>query len=332
MDFYNAREMTTQIELGDKNKHQKLYAKWNPASEIQDRIEEDVIQDELEKLDKSDLLFTRGNFVVYCTVFDKIPNTMIEIGRLREVTFREIGEGTNKSIDLDGFDKYYNHLILWDRSNRKIAGSYRIGKGREIMKDYGISGFYISTLFRINKNFSGVLENSLELGRSFVTREYQRQPFSLAMLWKGIYMFQLNHPEYEYMTGPVSISSEFSSRAQSLIVRFILNNYWDERFAEYLVPRYRFVTSEKLSADNDLFLPGYERNMKLFERQIRVIEGGRSLPVLLKKYLAMNCRVIGFNVDPDFNMCLDALMLGKIAEMPDPLLENLARGLDTISI
>ena len=123
-------------------------------------------------------------------------------------------------------------MIIWDNINIRIAGSYRIGKGRDILNQYGKKGFYISSLFKIKKGFTPVLQKSFELGRSFVVKEYQRHPLSLFLLWKGILWYLMKNPDYQYLIGPVSISNDFSKQSKSLIVQFMKEYYFDFSLSE----------------------------------------------------------------------------------------------------
>lgn len=177
-------------------KSQKAEKKAEP---IATEIAVEVLEKEVEGIREDYLLFTMKNYSVYCAPTMKIPNILNEIGRLREVTFRAVGEGTNRSIDLDEFDLYYYHLFIWDNDANRIVGAYRVGKGKDIIDRYGVKGFYINTLFKIRKDMLPVLYESIELGRSFIVEEYQRKPLPLFMLWKGILYFLIKNPEYRYL-------------------------------------------------------------------------------------------------------------------------------------
>jgi putative hemolysin len=309
---------------------------FNTKTDIKNELLQTIIEPVNKELLISDLnnlkdkyhLFSQGAFSVYCAPYYAIPNLILEIGRLREVTFRDVGEGTNKSIDLDKYDIHYNHLIIWDNIKKQLAGSYRIGKGKDILSQYGKKGFYISSLFKIKKTFYPVLEESLELGRSFIVKEYQRQPFSLVLLWKGILCFLIKNPEYRYLIGPVSISNNFSKKSKSLIVQFLRKNYFDFPLSAYIKPRKRFMISKKLMHDNKLILDGMDKNLKVLDLYINEFQPSYSIPVLLKKYLQLNGKIIGFNIDPDFNNCLDGLMIVKLADIPDQMLDTLSRELE----
>jgi putative hemolysin len=295
---------------------------------IVDPVDPELILSDLIKLDEEYFLFSNGSFSVYCAPFSSIPNIIREIGRLREITFREVGEGTNKNIDLDPFDIYYHHLIIWDNINRRIAGAYRIGKGKDIFDQYGKKGFYTSSLFRIKKGFNQVLEKSFELGRSFIIKEYQRHPLALFILWKGILWYLMKNPGYQYLIGPVSISNDFSRRSKSLIVQFMKENYFDSSFSIFIDPRNKFKIPNKMMNMNRSILENVDDSIKTLDLYINELQPSLSIPVLMKKYLQMNGRIIGFNIDPEFSNCLDSLMLVNIADIPFELLDNLAKELE----
>ena len=129
-------------------------------------------------------LLQSKNYEVFFAEASKIPSILHEIGRLREITFREVGEGTNESIDIDKFDKYYHHMFLWDDEAKKIAGAYRMGLGSEIYPKYGMEGFYLNDLFRFEPELHDMMHKSIEMGRAFIIKEYQQKPMPLFLLWK----------------------------------------------------------------------------------------------------------------------------------------------------
>jgi len=302
-----------------------LYKKRKIKSEIIDSVDIQLLRSELIKLDYKYHLLTQGDFSIYCAPFREMPNIVREIGRLREITFREVGEGTNNSIDLDPYDIYYNHLIIWNNTKGQIAGAYRIGNGREIISQYGKNGFYICSLFKIKKDFKNILEKSIELGRSFIIKEYQRHPLVLFLLWKGILTYLKKSPEYDYLIGPVSISNDYSKNAKSMIVQFIYDNYFDKQLASYIKPRKKVRISGKVKKNNKIILNGIDNNIKTLDLLIQEFQPSLSVPVLLKKYLQMNGKIIGFNVDSHFNNCLDGLILARIDEIPQEMINNLSR-------
>jgi putative hemolysin len=266
------------------------------------------------------------NYEVYICPATAIPNILKEIGRLREITFREIGEGTNKQTDLDEYDIYYYHLFLWDKESRMIVGAYRIGKGDEIFYSMGKRGFYLNELFKIKKQFYPVLRKSLELGRSWIRKEYQQKPLPLFLLWKGILLFISNNSEYRYLIGPVSISNSFSKLSKSLIVEFIRKNNFDHELAQFVKPRKNFkVNFSKI--DKEVLTEAGE-TMKDLDSLISDIETSNlKIPVLLRQYLALNAKIISFNIDPKFSDCLDGFLILDIETIPRQILKKLGNNI-----
>ena len=275
-------------------------------------------------------LSAQGEFDLYIAPSERIPRILQEIGRLREETFRAAGEGTNKRIDLDEFDHYYDHLFLWDREQHKLVGSYRIGDGSVIMDRYGKRGFYSNTLFRMGRKMNKVLAKSFELGRSFVVPEYQKHRLPLFMLWRGLLLHITSHPDQNYLIGPVSISGEYSRFSRSHMIEFVRQHHFDHVLAQHVHPRNRFhVKLEK--ADGDALLQASGEDMKKLDRIISDIEeNGSSVPVLLKRYLSLGAKIIGFNSDPRFNDALDGLMLLDLTKLPEKVVEDLRRGMNEV--
>jgi len=273
---------------------------------------------EVEKLriDNRRLLVSK-NYEVFFTSSKAIPNLMFEIGRLREITFREVGEGTNESIDLDAFDGYYHHLFLWDNETDKLVGAYRMGLGKNIYKRYGIEGFYIHTLFRFEPELHSMMEGSIEMGRAFIITEYQQKPMPLFLLWKGIVHVTLRYPEYKYLIGGVSISNKFSNFSKSLMIEFMKSHYYDPYIAQYIHPKKEYKVKLK-DADKDFVFDATKADMNKFDKIIDELEpGALRMPVLIKKYVKQNARLVAFNVDPKFNNAIDGLMYIRVSDIPE---------------
>ncbi|PCI34898.1 MAG: glycerol acyltransferase [Flavobacteriaceae bacterium] len=272
------------------------------------------------------------NYEVYFAPSDAIPNLLQEIGRLREITFREVGEGTNLAIDLDEFDTYYHHLFLWDKVANKLVGAYRMGLGKPIFKKYGIKGFYIHTLFKFEPELFGMMENSIEMGRAFIIKEYQQKPMPLFLLWKGIVHTTLRYPEYKYLIGGVSISNQFSEFSKSLMIEFMKSHYYDPYVAQYIQPKKEFKVKLK-DADKDFVFDEANADMQKFDKFIDEIEPGNlRIPVLIKKYVKQNARLVAFNVDPKFNNAVDGLMYIRVSDIPEstvkPVMEEFQKELE----
>ncbi len=274
--------------------------------------------EEVENLRKKDLrLLESKNYEVFLASAKDIPNLLHEIGRLREVTFRDVGEGTNNAIDLDSFDNYYQHLFLWDREANLLVGAYRMGIGKDIYKQYGISGFYIHTLFRFEPELFSMMEQTIEMGRAFIIKEYQQKPMPLFLLWKGIVHVTLRYPDHKYLLGGVSISEQFSDFSKSLMIEFMKSHYYDPYIAQYVHPKKEYKVKLK-DADKDFVFDAAKADMQKFDKVIDEIEpGALRIPVLIKKYVKQNARVIAFNVDPKFNNSVDGLMYIKVSDIPE---------------
>jgi len=273
------------------------------------------------------LLNTQGEFDLYMAPSGRIPHLLREIGRLREESFRAVGEGTNKAIDLDEFDHYYDHLFLWDREQRRLAGAYRVGDGQVIMDRYGKRGFYLNTLFKLGRPMHRVLASSFELGRSFVVPAYQRHRLPLYMLWRGLLLHITARPDHRYLIGPVSISGGYSKFSRRLITEFVRKYHFDEALARHVRPRNRFyIGLDKL--DGGALLDASGEDIKKLDQLISDIEAsGSAVPVLLKRYLSLNAKIIGFNRDPRFNDALDGLVLLDLTKVPPGVIEGLRKGM-----
>ena len=308
----NPFEKKTKILSTEKIKIKK------PAKKITSQRSIHLFVKEIENLrEKETRLLESKNYEVFFASAKDIPNLLHEIGRLREITFREVGEGTNKEIDLDKFDKYYHHLLLWDREANCLAGAYRMGLGKDIYKKYGINGFYIQTLFRIEPELYQMMENTIEMGRAFIIGEYQQKPMPLFLLWKGIVHVTLRYPEYKYLMGGVSISNQFSDFSKSLMIEFMKSHYYDPYVAQYIYPKKEYKVKLK-DGDKDFVFDATKADMQKFDKIIDEIEpGALRIPVLIKKYVKQNARLVAFNVDPKFNNAIDGLMYIKVSDIPD---------------
>jgi len=279
---------------------------------------------EIDRIKSDYLLFSSSNFDVYCTPSVEIPVIMNEIGRLREITFRGVGEGTNRSLDIDEYDLYYHQLFVWDNEENKIVGAYRVGKGKDIIRRYGIKGFYIQSLFRISKKFVPVMNEALELGRSFVVAEYQKKPMPLFLLWKGILYFLIKHSEYRYLIGPVSISNQFSEFSKGMIIKYIKEHHYNNELARFIKPRTRFNV-KGFNIDEDIIIESAD-DLNKFDRFIKDVEpSDYTMPVLLKKYLKLNGQIVCFNLDPKFNNALDGLLVLDLFDVPMDSISSLAK-------
>jgi putative hemolysin len=281
---------------------------------------------EINSLPKEKHLFTTGNYSCYLTDSRSIPLAMHELGRKREEAFRAVGEGTKSPLDIDSYDDYYQHLFLWDKQKGKIVGAYRLGYGDEILKTKGIKGFYTKTLFDYNPEFHSYLNKSIELGRSFVTLEYQKEALPLMLLIKGLLYSVLNKPDVRYLIGPVSISSWYPKFYRSLMIEYLKRHHSVKELEKMMKPKNPFFPNFH-RCNPDILLSGSRTDsIEKFDRyMLKLSDGEFRLPTLVKKYLKINASIINFNVDPDFNYCLDGLVFMDIFNVPEQEIRMLAR-------
>lgn len=294
---------------------------------IDETPQEDILQD-IENLYKADkMLFRNANYEVFFASYGEMPSVMREIGRQRELTFRKIGEGSNLPFDLDEYDQHYHHLFLWDNNGKKLVGAYRMALGAEVMKKYGIEGFYTSSLFEFDPELRPFFRKVIEMGRAYISTEYQQKPLPLFLLWRGIVHVCLRNPGHKFLMGGVSISNKFSEFSKSLMIEFMRSNYYDSAVAQYIHPKNEFKIKLK-DRDKNLFFDQVESDLNKLDKIIDDLEPEMRLPVLIKKYIKQNAKVISFNVDPNFNDAIDGLMYIRISELPEstikPVLEEMS--------
>jgi putative hemolysin len=328
LDFLRARTYALGTGLDEERKlfnPINLFKIKKKPEQIIEETDRNKIVAEVDRLE-SFRVWSEKKYEVYITPTTHIPNILREIGRLREITFREVGEGTNKKIDLDNYDIYYSHLFIWDKDLQNIVGAYRIGKGDEILDTMGRRGFYLSELFKIKEPFYPILRKGIELGRSWIRKEYQQKPLPLFLLWKGILKYLLDNPQYRYMFGPVSISNNYSKFSKSLIVNYITKNHFDYELAHLIKPKNKFKAD--LSAiDKDLLVETSD-SLKDLDSLISDIENSHiKIPVLLRQYMNLNAKIICFNIDPKFSDCLDGFLLVDTQNIPAEMLERIGKNL-----
>ncbi|MBT8340158.1 MAG: lysophospholipid acyltransferase family protein [Desulfatitalea sp.] len=285
-------------------------------------VSDRLLAKEIGSLPSSQMLVTHKKWAVYVADSPQIPSLLREIGRLREKTFREVGEGTGKSMDLDLFDRFYRQLILWNHETCEVVGGYRMGDTRAILARFGRKGLYTHSLFHLKTGLLRHLGESLELGRSYIRSEYQRQPNCLAMLWKGICAYVVQNPRYRILFGPVSISNSYHRVSKQIMVQFLERHCSTKELAAHVRPRC------PLGACSDpLLLELIDRmsgntiddvSMLIFE----IEDDGKRVPVLIKHYLKLNGRFIAFNVDRKFSDAIDGLVLVDMMQTEKRLLER----------
>lgn len=245
---------------------------------------------------------------VYCAGSAQIPCLLREIGRLRELTFRQAHEGSGLALDLDRFDNTYLHMFLWHVSRRELVGAYRIGQADIIVRQSGVHGLYSNTLFKYDQRLLAQLNPTLELGRSFIRPEYQRAYNPLFLLWKGIGAYIARNPSYTGFFGPVSINNAYRAVSRHLLVRFLERNYCAVELACLVQPRRPFAAPKIIAGDQRVFHAAVTSMADITALVEDIEQGQKGLPILLKQYIKLGGRFLAFNLDPAFSHVLDGLI------------------------
>jgi putative hemolysin len=279
-----------------------------------------LLEQELNALPSSAILHQQTDFMVYCAATQDIPEITREIGRIREHSFRAVGEGTGLDCDIDKFDRHYQQLFVWHKQDKQIVGAYRLCMVDHLISEHGLTGLYSRSLFNYDQAFIDSLDHSIEVGRSVVAEPYQKNLNSLLMLWKGLASFASRNPKYTHLFGPVSISNDYSDSARQLMAATLSIHYYDEKKAQLVSPLTPLRSSG--SAFWQPHLLSALTSVALLSKVLARMEKGKGLPVLIRQYLKMNGKLVCFNVDPTFNNTLDGLIVVDLRSVP---LKTLAR-------
>lgn len=279
-----------------------------PMQRVIDGSPAALLRAEFEALPGTQVLAESSPWRVVYACAGQIPWLLQEVGRLRELSFRAVGEGTGRGADIDLFDSCYIHLLLWNIETGEIAGAYRLGLADEIVRRFGPRGLYTHSLFRYGRRFLDAILPAIELGRSFVRPEYQRGFAPLMMLWRGIGEFVARHPRYRTLFGPVSISNDYHVLSRSLLVDYLRTCHYEPALARLVKPRRPFRAplkppwqAQDLRVLGDIEMPG--------EVVAEIERDQKGPPVLLRQYLRLGGQLLGFNVDAGFGNALDGLIM-----------------------
>ncbi len=326
IDYLRLRTYFLENRAVDLRKSNPLRVTEKTASDapvpIIPSLDSAVLQDELLQLPADQQLVASGSYTVYIANAEQIPNILQEIGRLRELTFREVHEGTGKSIDLDRFDEHYLHLFLWNHKQSELVGAYRLGLTDAILEQYGPRGLYTNQLFRFKPELLDKFTSAIEIGRSFIRPEYQKKYNGLMLLWRGIGVFVARNPRYNILFGPVSISNDYHTVSRNLIVRFLKNNRFDSVLSRLVSPRRPYRSWRGLGVSRRLLQSSIQdiEDISLLISEIE--KDGKGVPILLRQYLKLNGNLICFNVDKSFADVVDGLLVVDLRRTAARLLKK----------
>jgi putative hemolysin len=297
-----------------------------PQEKIAAEVPSRFVIGDIADLPAERLLVENADFCVYAARASELPHVLNELGRLREITFRAAGEGTGRGADLDQFDAHYWHLLLWNKEKQELAGAYRAGNTDEVIRAHGIKGLYTNTVFRYDEQLFLKIGSALELGRSFVRPEYQRQYAPLLLLWKGIARFVAAHPETPVLFGAVSISNEYSSLSREMIVRYFAQRQVKDEdgreFAGLIQARTPFRAHKLRRWDCGALCSVLRDLDELAEPISDVEEDGKGVPILIKQYAKVGGRLVGFNLDRKFSDVVDGLVIVDLRQTDPSVLER----------
>ncbi len=278
--------------------------------------------EEVRNLPDSQVLLEQEDFEVFWARASQVPYVLREVGRLREITFREAGEGTGESIDLDLFDSHYHHLVLWQKKTLEVVGAYRLGPTDLILSRYGKKGLYTTSLFRFHNDFFLQVHPALELGRSFIRREYQKAFSTLMLLWKGIGQYVVRYPRYRYLFGPVSISNDYRRVSKTLLIKFLREQNYRPELARWVKAKrpYRQDLRQGWMDQAVVSMIGDAAEVSDWIAELEADQKG--IPILLKQYLKLGGKLLGFNIDAQFSRVVDGLILVDLAKTNPVVLEK----------
>lgn len=275
-------------------------------------------EDILKELKESEKIGeTSDGKKIYLYTYKEDSIILRELGRLREFSFRKVGEGVNKKRDTDKYDIYYEHIILWDEDDLEIVGSYRIGNGKYINDNYGVNGFYSNSLFSFNNELIPYLNDSVELGRSFIQPKYWGTR-ALDYLWYGIGAYLKTRPNIKYMFGGVTLSNSFSNISKDMLIYYYSHYFTDDK--NFVSSKLPYSYANDINSIKELFLlDDKKKDFKTLKSALNTL--GVTIPTLYKQYTDLctegGVRFYGFNVDTSFSNCIDGFIFVEIEKVKE---------------
>jgi putative hemolysin len=289
-------------------------------AELVPKLSTECLASEIAQLPSECCLINKGSYQVYACRSDRIPYVLQAIGRMREANFRLVGEGTGNAIDLDVYDQHYHHLFVWHSQDQNIVGAYRFACVDEVVADHGLQGLYTQTLFKYNHALLQQMGPCIEMGRSVIDVAYQKSMQPLLLLWQGICTYVRQHPHYTTLFGPISISQDYSERSRALMTLVLSTHHYDHGLSSCLRPRQPMHIPQSFVSRFGPHMLSAVASPQVLSKVIARMESGQGLPVLLRQYMQLNGRLIGFNIDPEFSNVLDGMIVVRIPQMPPHLL------------
>ncbi len=271
-----------------------------------------ALEREIASLSRNQQLVSTGRYSVYVASQSRVPRVLLEIGRLREVCFRSVGEGSGAARDLDRYDEWYMHLFAWDNQLRRIAGAYRLCMTDVALRQQGSDALYTRELFHYEPDLLDRLPPVVELGRSFVCPQYQGAGGGLAVLWRGIGQLLARRPRYRALLGPVSVSAQYSDASRQLIASVLHSGSFRHKLSSYVRAR-RPVDAAAVVSVMDV--AALSKRVSEFESD------DKGLPVLVREYVRLGGKFLSFSIDPGFQDAMDGLVVVELDQTQRRLLQ-----------
>lgn len=292
--------------------------------EIIGPVDKELIKQELSKSTRFRKTNKGGN-EIYILTAAEAPNTMLEIGRLREWAFRSAGGGSGKAVDTDRYDvlpKPYKQLIVWDPDHETIIGGYRyiLGEDVEIAPD-GQPILCTADMYHFEPKFiSDYLPNIVELGRSFVHPDYQssrkgaKSLFALDNLWDGLGALPVIFPQIKYCFGKITVYRHYNDAARDLIFGFMRKMFPDPEHMIRPIEPFPISLSDK-ELDEIFVSDDYKENLKTLNSRVRAL--GVNIPPLVNAYLGLSPRMstFGFGVYHEFGEVIECCLMIPLNQM-----------------
>jgi len=267
----------------------------------------------------------KGGNELYVITNNDSPNTMQEVGRLREITFRAAGGGTGKETDIDAYDineNPYKQLIVWDPDRLEILGGYRFHMGADLgIDENGHVQIATAKLFHFSEKFiKEYLPYTIELGRSFVQPEYQstqrgkKSLYALDNLWDGLGAIYITNPQYKYFFGKVTMYTSYNIEARNLILYFFQKHFCDKENLVY--PFKPLVTNmDEAKMASILTAKNFQDDLKILSQEVRA--RGENIPPLINAYvnLSPTLRCFGTSLNEGFGEVEETAIMVTMGDM-----------------
>jgi len=267
-------------------------------------------------------LFEQGKFSLLLFQRHEAPALFHELSRLREITFRDAGQGGGAAVDITPEDDYYHQLVLWDNEALRLAGAYRLGITEDVLRENGPDAFYLSHVFHIEPEFFEKLGPAIELTRSFLHPDYQREPLALALLWRGLGQVVAARPQVRSLFGSVTVPATVSDASRAVLVEFLQRHHReDPTLCSLIRPRMPF---EAPGSTHKLLVDAHgDDAIEALRDVIRASDGSpRHIPPLIRHYLSLNARFIDYHVEREFGNALYCLLRVDLSKAPRPHLRR----------